>query len=58
MTIIDSIVTVVAAANGCTTDYVVGQLPQYTRRQVVDALRLSGHRYGLRLFNGAWWKTT
>ena len=55
MTIIEAIVAVVSAANGCTTDYIVGQLPQYTRRQITDALRLNGKRHGLCYWHKTWW---
>lgn len=55
MTIIRDIVTVVTDANGCTTDYIIGQLPQYTRRQITDALRLNGERHGLHYWHKTWW---
>ena len=55
LTIIEAIAAVVSDVTGCTTDYIVGQLPQYTRRQITDALRLSGARHGLRYWHKTWW---
>lgn len=55
MTIIEAVAAVVSAANGCSTDYIVGQLPQYTRRQITDALRLNGARHGLFCWHQTWW---
>jgi len=55
MTIIRDIVAVVSAANGCTTNYIVGQLTQYTRRQITDALRLNGNRHELYYWHKTWW---
>ena len=54
-TIIKAIAEVVSATNGCTTDYIVGQLPQYTRRQITDSLRLNGERHGLYHRHKTWW---
>jgi len=54
-TIIKAIAKGVSDANGCTTDYIVGQLPQYTRRQITDALRLGSKRHGLYYWHKTWW---